>query len=108
MAKVINEIEKVAKRKFGAVTFLDAIGIAVAKNIEEPLLKKTRVGNGTYLSAGVKGGMALGLYGLGSLIKQKHVKGATSVMSGGFVVDSMEDLILSLKRSYKSYKDSKE
>jgi len=66
--------------------FLDALGIAITKNVEERLLTPF-IGNGTLVSAGVKGVAGVGIPMIGGDNKW------TRMISTAFIVDAMEDVV---------------
>lgn len=66
--------------------FLDALGIALTKNVEERLLAPV-IGNGTLVSAGVKGIAGVVVPILGGENKW------TRMISTAFIVDAMEDMV---------------
>ena len=66
--------------------FLDALGIAIVKSVEERLLAPF-IGNGTLVSGGIKGIAGVGIPILGGDNK------ITRTLSTAFIVDAMEDVV---------------
>ena len=66
--------------------FLDALGIAIVKNVEERLLAPF-IGNGTLVSGGIKGIAGVGIPIMGGENK------ITRTLSTAFIVDAMEDVV---------------
>ena len=66
--------------------FLDALGIAITKNVEERLLAPF-IGNGTLVSGGIKAVAGVGIPIIGGENK------ITRTLSTAFIVDAMEDVV---------------
>lgn len=77
---------KILKTKPSKSAYMDAIGIALVKSLEERLLAPI-IGNGTLMSGAIKGAVG---FVLPAIVGSNKWSG---IISTAFIVDSAEDLV---------------